>query len=1094
MRLPSVVLTLFIMMLSPAKTSHAEELLHIAGDWVLQLDPADEGLDESWFENRFSGQSLWLPGSLQAQGFGSPISTETDWTGSIVDRSWFTDDRYAPYREPGQVAVPFWLQPDRYYKGPAWYQRSVTVPATWNGQRITLELERPHWTTRVWINGREVGQGESLSVPHSFDLTDFVEPGASHLLTLRVDNRMHVEVGQNSHSVSDHTQSNWNGVVGDLVLKASPRVWLEQLIATPDLEAGELRVEVRIGNATGRAGRARLSLAAESFNTEEQDTIGPEDFEIAWDGEGGGQTLVLPLDEDRLLWDEFNPALYRLTAELQNEAHGISRRTTTFGLRTVGTEGTQITINGRRVFLRGTLDCAIFPLTGYPPTDKEHWKRIFQTCRDYGLNHVRFHSWCPPEAAFVAADELGIYLHVECGSWANQGASLGDGAPLDEWVYREAERILREYGNHPSFVMMAYGNEPAGPNQREYLAEWIEHFRAKDGRRLYTSAAGWPLIPESDFHVPPDPRIQAWGAELNSIINAEPPQTTKDFVDYVSRYPQTPVVSHEIGQWCAYPNFDEMSKYTGTLKPKNFGIFRDFLVNNHMGDQGRDFLMASGKLQTLAYKADIEMALRTRGFGGFQLLGLQDFSGQGTALVGVVDAFWEPKPYVDAETYSRFCSDTVPLALMQQRIFEAGQTLAATLKVAHYGPADLVDHVVLWRLLDRNGLVVREGALANVSMPTGELTTAGELNVPLSGLDAPQRLNLEVSIDGTDARNSWGIWVMDSQPEGDVSPNDDNLLIANSIDDDVRAHLESGGAAWLQIPPDRVDVQSKIGFSPVFWNTAWTGGQAPHTLGLLIDAGHAALADYPTDTHSDWQWWDPVAHSEAMVLDGLPPELRPIVQPIDTWFLARRLGLVFEARVGPGRLLVSSIDFSGDLSQRPSSRQLRASLLQYARSNAFAPKMELPLDSLQPLFRRPSRQERLGWTVEADSHHPSHPATHVLDDDPSTIWHTEWEPTPTPLPHWIRVDLGSVQSVTGLEVLPRQDMAHGRIARGTISLSADGNSWQTAEHVDWPNNAQLQTVVFQPPVRARFVELRASEEVDGGPWTSAAEINVLTAD
>ena len=255
----------------------------------------------------------------------------------------------------------------------------------------------------------------------------------------------------------------------------------------------------------------------------------------------------------------------------------------------------------------------------------------------HGLNHIRFHSWCPPEAAFVAADEEGVYFQVECGLWATFGKENG----VEEWLERETERIVRAFGNHPSFVMLAHGNEPHGDHVG-FLKNWVNKWQAKDRRRLYTSGAGWPVIPESDYHSMYEPRIQRWGEELKSRINAQPPATTADYSAWVEKY-DAPIVSHEIGQWCAYPNFAEIEKYTGFLKAKNFELFRESLAAHHMGDQANDFLMASGKLQTICYKEDIESALRTPGFGGFQLLDLHDFPGQGTALVGVVDAFWEPK-------------------------------------------------------------------------------------------------------------------------------------------------------------------------------------------------------------------------------------------------------------------------------------------------------------------------------------------------------------------------------------------------------------------------------------------------------------------
>jgi hypothetical protein len=433
---------------------------------------------------------------------------------------------------------------------------------------------------------------------------------------------------------------------------------------------------------------------------------------------------------------------------------------------------------------------------------------------------------------------------------------------------------------------------------------------------------------------------------LHDRLNGEPPATTADYGEFVRQH-QVPVVAHEIGQWCAYPNFDEISKYTGVLRAHNFEIFRDFLTANHMGDQARDFLMASGKLQTLCYKEEIESALRTPGFGGFQLLDLHDFPGQGTALVGVLDPFWDAKPYVTAQEFRRFCNSTVPLARLPKRCFTAGEGLEVPIDVYHFGPRHLPNSVVAWQLLRGDGSLVDSGRLA-AHLPRGRLSPAGAVSTRLP-TTAPEKLRLVVAIEGTEAANDWELWVYPA--EVNVSPPDD-VLISESLDERTLAALDRGTKVLLVPRVDSVVGDVTIGFTPVFWNTAWTRNQAPHTLGILCDPEHPALAYFPTEFHTNWQWWELIHRSSAMVLDGLPADLRPMVQVIDTWFESRRLGLLFEASVGQGKLLVCSMDIVHDLKTRPVARQLRHSLLQYMDSHDFAPQNSVPLDQIRGLFRR----------------------------------------------------------------------------------------------------------------------------------------------
>ncbi len=929
--------------------------MDLSGKWSFQLDPEDKGIDEQWY-NRQLADAIDLPGSLQAQGFGEEVGVDTQWTGQIVDRSYFTDQRYAAYRQPGNIKVPFWLQPEKVYTGAAWYQRTVEIPADWSGRRIQLALERAHWQTRLWVDGQSAGSRDSLSTPHIYDLTASL-PAGKHTLTLRVDNRLVVNIGINSSSVTDHSQTNWNGIAGRIELSAGSPVWIEEVQVFPDVKEKTARVQLRLNSLLETPGLAgQIVMKAHSYNSPTAHQPAPVEQAVLLQPGANAVQVNYPLGADALTWDEFNPALYQLEVTLTTRTAGaalVDRKTVSFGLRQVAIEGTQITLNGRKIFLRGTLECCIFPLTGYPPTDPEHWRRIIQTCQRYGLNQIRFHSWCPPEAAFQAADEEGFYFQVECASWANSGASIGNGDALDEWLYAEGRRIMAAYGNHPSYLLMAYGNEPAGKIE-EYLTGWVEYWKKTDPRRLYTSGAGWPMLEANQYHNVPQPRVQAWGAGLTSRINARPPETLTDYTDFVEQA-HKPVISHEIGQWCVYPNFDETRKYTGLLKAKNFEIFRDSLDAHGMGDQWHAFLLASGKLQVLCYKEDIESALRTPGFAGFNLLDLHDFPGQGSALVGVLDPFWEDKGYVTGAEYSRFCNATVPLARLEKRYWLNNETFHAEIDIAHFGAKPLEKVTPLWSLESTGNQPVAGGALPVQDVPVGNGIRLGSIAVPLQHLKPARKYVLTVSIpgitnpNGQPVENSWDIWVflaaLAVQPPAGVA-------VTTALDEKALAILKNGGKVLLLLPPEQVLTGSQIGFSSIFWNTAWTHNQPPHTLGIVCDPQHPVFGDFPTENHSNWQWWDLVHGSAAMQMDGLPRPLRPLVQPVDTWFENRRLGLLFEARLNGGKLMVCSMDLAGSLDSRPVARQMWYSLMKYMESAQFDPQVEVTPGMIQSLTRQ----------------------------------------------------------------------------------------------------------------------------------------------
>lgn len=993
---------------------HAPHTLPLAGEWRVLLDHEDIGMKEQWFVHDFLTQGaapIQLPGSLQEHGFGDPVSVRTQWMATNYS-GFFDHEKYAPYRTDENFRFPYWLTSETHYTGVAWYQRQVHVPEQWHHAHITLHLERVHWGSLVYVNGHKVGADSSLGVPHRYDLSQVLQPGLN-TLTIRVDNRMLYNIGPDAHSITEHTQSNWNGIAGDMHLQARPRLFIDDLQLYPDIARHGVTARVHLRNTDVSAASGRLHLQAVPANraTRERAAGNSEIAPFSLDVTVSTDTtmeLWYPMGEDVLLWDEFEPNVYRMDAVLlaegatpggepihpnrrehpsaqgaqvntANRSDGVgepihpnaplpgqapspvsvqgldqeqswlkNRVSATFGMREFDIQGRRFTVNGQAVFLRGTLESAIFPLTGYPATSREAWDRVFDVVKQYGLNHVRFHSWCPPRAAFEAADEAGVFLQPEASVWPNHGATVGYGEPVDAFIMAESRRILREYGNHPSFVMFAHGNEPAGSNQHAYLSEFVRTLRAEDARRVYTGAAGWPVLEENEFQLIYEPRIQPWGAGLNSRINAVEPSTDWDFSEAIQRHDR-PVVGHEIGQWTVYPDFDEISKYTGVLKANNFLIFRDFLERSHLLHQASDFVMATGKLQVLCYKADIEAALRTPEYAGYQMLDIRDFPGQGSAIVGVVDPFWDRKPYVNAQEFRRFNSPTVPLIRTEKKVWMEGETLTADIEVTHFGREADATVPVSWRILDAAGRVIASGT-KQVSLQTGNNPGAGRVTLELERSGEPRQLNLQVRA-GLLGENDWNFWVY---PRLSDRPDTGEVIVTDRLTDDIEQQLRGGARVLLNLAGrirDDKGASIAAGFSTVFWNTAWTRGQAPHTMGILVDPGHGLFADFPTEYHSNWQWWDVIRGVQPMILTDLPPSLTPGIQMIETWFDARKLGLLFEASVGQGHLMVTSIDFESELHNRPATRQLYHSVLSYLQRGEFAPAAEVDPDLVRALYK-----------------------------------------------------------------------------------------------------------------------------------------------
>lgn len=945
-----VIVLILISLIGFSSQAQIRDTIDLEGLWKFQMDKKDVGISGEWY-NKTLPENIELPGSMRVRGKGNPVTIETQWTGSIYDSSFYFNPRYKKYRQPGNVKFPFWLTPEKEYKGAAWYQKEVVIPQKWKDKHISLFLERAHIETILWIDSVRVGMRNSLVAPHQYELDSLLSPG-KHRITIRIDNRIKdVNVGPDSHSITDHTQGNWNGMIGKLKLTATAPVYISEVQAYPDLSAKEVDLTVVLASMKGDGDEGRLSITGNSFNSAKEDKITSKTFEYAFEGKMDTLHLKIPMGNDFLTWDEFDPALYKLNLNLRSENSEEDQYEIQFAMREFKTEGRKFTINSRPVFLRGTVDNAVFPLTGYPDMDLDSWLRIFRIIKAHGLNHVRYHSWCPPEAAFKAADLEGVYLQPEGPSWANHGTALGVGRPVDKYIYKETSRMARQYGNYASFCMMAYGNEPRG-KQVEYLTKFNDYWKKKDSRRIYTGASvggSWPVIPNNEYMVRGGARDLRW---KNSA-----PQTEATFQRAIANF-DVPFASHEMGQYCVFPNFDEIKKYRGAYKAKNFELFREDLKDHHMASQAHDFLMASGKLQALCYKYTIEKALRTPGYSGFQLLSLNDYPGQGTALVGVLDAFWDPKPYVNKEEFREFCNSTVPLAEIPKFVYTADENFKADIKISHFGKKALKKDV-LWEIQAEDGRSIEAGNFSASKIDFG-LNQIGNITTGLDSVETPTKLTLLVKISGTSFHNHWDFWVFPKKTP-QIKP---NFYTCTSLDERAKQVLRSGGEVFLNAAGKVVKGEEvKQTFLPVFWNTSWFQMRPPHTLGILVDPEHPLFNEFPTSYHSDLQWWSIVNKTQVMNLEGFPASFRPLIQPIDTWFMNRRLAMVFEAKVGKGKLLVSSVDLQ-DPGKDAAAHQLFCSLKKYMNSEEFDPQQEIELSVIEDILQSPSKQQFDNYSKE----------------------------------------------------------------------------------------------------------------------------------
>ncbi|BCU79492.1 discoidin domain-containing protein [Luteolibacter sp. LG18] len=1050
-----------------------DETVGLAGAWRFALDRSDVGINEAWPKKELPDK-IQVPGILEAQGYGDEISTTTPWVLSLYDRTWHQRADYAPYTKAGDVKVPFLCQPPRHYLGAAWYQREIEIPKGWSGKRTTLFLERPKWKATVWLDDKEIGSCLSLCTPHEFDF-GLLAPG-KHRLTVRVDNRMILPYRPDSHGVSDSLTNAWNGIVGKTELRATPAVWAEDVQVFPAADAKSARVRVHVNNATGGKAAGKVSFLIEAGPNAAPFKMAPVSVDFDSADKSTALETVLPCEGVKM-WDEFTPALYKLRVAVRGEVAGKSieqNLETTFGFRDFRADGPRFMLNGRPAFLRGTHFGGDFPLTGYPPTDTAEWKRIFKICQDHGLNHMRFHSWCPPEAAFEAADELGFYLQPEPGMWN----PFSPGSEITKQLYTETERIIASYGNHPSFLCLSASNEAAG-RWKQVLPEWVQHFRGADPRRLYTPDTGWSLIEAVSEPLNDGADYLAVGRVGNNRVRGDSGWFGRDFQKSIDGL-GVPVVSHEVGQWCAYPDFRVIEKFKGFMRPGNYEIFRDSAAKHGLLEDNAAFARASGALQLACYKEEIEAALRTPGLGGFQLLDLHDYTGQGTALIGVLDPMWNGKGYSTPEGFKKFCNTVVPLARLKQRTFTTADKFEVPVEVANFGVAPLEAGDAAWRISDAAGAVNAEGKFKAGTLTLGKNQPLGKITTDLSKLAAPERYTLAVKVGGYE--NTWDFWLYPADKEAAVSA---GVVETSSPVEATKALAEGKKVLFTPRLADLGWTSPPLARVPIFWN-ALMGPNWGRMLGLWCDTKSPALAGFPTDESCGWQWSEIVSKTRAVNLDKMPRGLKPIVSAVDDWNRNYKLGVVFEATVGTGKLLVCS----ANLTAAPVGLQLHRSLLDYMAGDKFQPKTAVTPAEFGGLFFDNLVMKKLNATATADGQ----PANGIVDGDPNTYWcsaDVKNNPHPKP-PHEIVVTFPQPVAMTGLVVMPRQNHREhqGDIREYKLETSDDGAAWQTVAQGQLASTFDPQTVAFGKRVTAKQLRLTALSGFGSDESASVAELAV----
>lgn len=896
------------------------DTLDLSGKWRYQL----LDLPDSVASAVSARGTLTLPGTLDTNGAGIPVA-------------------------PSRVTTQ--LSRRHTYTGRVRYSREIDIPASMAGKTLTLEMERSR-PSYVIVDGKDVGALSTISATQRHRLPQ-LSPGR-HTIDIIVDNGESIPaaVRNNSHACAEATQTNWNGIIGRFAILASDPQGILDARALSDAPRNRFRISGKTAGAQGVKVTAR--------------TEGHSASQIINAGSDGSFDFFLDLGPLAEKWSEWNPRLYDIVITLDDgSGHTLDTRTIRTGLREFSTSGTHFTINGDTTFLRGRHDACVWPLTAHVPMDIDSWRGYFRVLRDHGINHVRFHSWCPPEACFQAADEAGVYLQPELTIW---GGLDKEQSELLEFLDSDMEDILRDYASHPSFTMFAIGNELWG--DVETMRPFIDKARKEVPGLLATFGSniylGWNghidgedylvtcrVGPGDGFSSHARASFSYADADNGGIMNSTYPDSRKTFSGAISKSP-VPVIGHETGQYQVYPDFSEASKYTGVLRPDNLLEFRNRADSAGTLRKAERYFKASGEWAARLYKEDMEMNLRTPGMGGFQLLDIQDYPGQGTALVGMLDAFMDSKGFMDAEQWRQSCDDVTVLASLPGYCFTAGDFVEIPLSLVNYSDRDMEGTEVEWSLPFAKGSSRAVGGRG--------VCAAGNISLTMPYLKHPRKVRLDLRADGGKVTNSYNLWIY---------PKDGKEIKGVTLTKDIDEALAllDKGKRVILCPDSSQVAESTLGplFQTDYWNYRMfrticdkVGKKpSPGTMGLLIDSGHPVFRDYPTDIHTDWQWFPVVDASYPLIIDRLPASVDPIVEPVDNVERNYRLALLLECNVGKGKLMVLMAD-PDRFSSHPEGEWLLRSMKKYMASKECKPTLNLTPRQLRDLLTKPSVARSVG--------------------------------------------------------------------------------------------------------------------------------------
>ncbi len=805
------------------------------------------------------------------------------------------------------------------------YQKTVTLTKEHAETPSALSIGGAQNTVSAWINGVYLGRHEGYSAPFAFTIPDGCLQTGENRITLAVSNhRLAGYMGRPLSGVTSRAACECTGGIwGDVELRFLPD-GLKEVYVTTEPDGSAFTVHIRGGERCEK--KVRILDGSRCVYT----------AVIA-----AGTSALTVSANGFALWSPEAPRCY--LAEVTTAGQHLS---CTFGIRRLTAEGTQLFLNGEPYYFRGTCEHCYQPLTVHPTRDITYYRHIIRTLKNLGFNSIRFHTWVPPVEYMEAADTLGMVMEIESPN----------NTPLAEW-----DEIVRFCRSHPSVCMYSTGNE------LQIDDDYVAHLRAcadlihRETDALFSPMSAMRGIEynfigdetvDEPFRYNPTRLAEVgqfcdvYNSYSNALTSYSSADGTPTVLDTRNAVYGKPLLSHEICIHGTYADLSLEEHYRGSRIGQTafLSSVREHLADVGLLDRAPLYYRNSAAWQRLLRKHCFETVRRSTTFSGYDFLGEIDTHWHTFGYcVGMMNEFYELKPGETVQNVLRYNGETVLLADLPSQVnFLSGASVEIPILVSHYGKT--IPQALLQIRVSCGGSVLYRRQLHTGEIVRGSLSELYRVIFRMPHTDRPMKLTLSVSLSGgdTDSENCWDLYVFPKvrKPISAKALSTGGVSVTETFD---------GTTLWNMLSSGKTVVLFGAGpfaAKDVSYQLSVAGRTNGHLATVIAD--HPLMEEFPHDGYCAAQFASMLRSSHAAVLDLRDMPHAPIIDIASSYKNAHREALLFEYRVGEGKLLCCTLRLCHD---DPAAAWLRDHILAYAMGDGFCPLQTLSREQFAALCR-----------------------------------------------------------------------------------------------------------------------------------------------